>query len=273
LYKVDFPQTLGNEAAGIVDAVGPGVSVVRPGDRVVYANIIGAYAEYVAVPAERLALVPPGVALDMAAAMFLQGLTAHYLSHSTFPLQAGDTTLIHAAAGGTGQLLVQIAKLRGARVLGTVSTEEKAAVARECGADEVIRYTEQDFAAETRRLTGGVGVPVVYDSVGKDTFDQSLNCLRPRGYMVLFGQSSGRVPPFDPQTLNAKGSLFLTRPTLAHYVATREELLGRADDLFTWLGDGRLKARIDRSFALREAADAHRYLASRAAMGKVILVP
>jgi NADPH2:quinone reductase len=272
-YKLDLPKTLGEEAAGTVEAVGPGVTVVKPGDRVVCSNVIGAYAEYALAPAERLVPVPEGVHLRTAAAVFLQGLTAHYLSHSTFPLQSGQVCLIHAAAGGTGQLLVQMAKLRGARVVATVSTEAKAAVARECGADEVINYTEQDFVAETRRLTDGKGVDAVYDSVGKDTFDKSIDCLRPRGYMVLFGQSSGRVPPVDPQLLNGKGSLFLTRPTLIHHVPDRPQLLARANEVFGWLKEGKLKVRIDRTFALKEASKAHEYLASRQSMGKVLLLP
>ncbi|MEP7356528.1 MAG: quinone oxidoreductase [Anaerolineales bacterium] len=272
-YKLELPATLGAEAAGTVESVGPGVTTVKPGDRVVSAFAIGAYAEYCLAPADKLATVPAGVDFRTAAAVFLQGLTAHYLSHTTFPLQAGQTCLIHAAAGGTGQLLVQMAKLRGARVIATVSTEAKAAVARECGADEVIIYSQQDFLAETRRLTGGQGVDVVYDSVGKDTFDKSIDCLHPRGYMVLFGQSSGRVPPLDPQVLNAKGSLYLTRPTLKHHVPTREALLARADDIFGWLKTGKLHMRIDKTFALKEAAEAHRYLASRQAMGKVLLLP
>jgi NADPH2:quinone reductase len=272
-YKLDLPKTLGAEAAGTVEAVGPGVTVVKPGDRVVSSNVSGAYAEYALAPAERLVPVPDGVHFRTAAAVFLQGLTAHYLSHSTFPLQPGQVCLIHAAAGGTGQLLVQMAKLRGARVIGTVSTGAKAALARECGADDVINYAEQDFMAETRRLTGGQGVDAVYDSVGKDTFDKSIDCLRPRGFMVLFGQSSGRVPPVDPQLLNAKGSLFLTRPTLIHHVPDRPQLLARAAEIFNWLAAGKLRLRIDRTFALRDAAQAHEYLASRQAMGKVLLVP
>ena len=272
-YKLDLPVTLGDEAAGTVESVGPGVTDFKTGDRVVTAFASGAYAEYALAAADRLATVPADVDLRTAAAVFLQGLTAHYLSHTTFPLQPGQTCLIHAGAGGTGQLLVQMAKLRGARVITTVSTEAKAAVARECGADEVILYTQQDFLAETRRLTGGQGVDVVYNSVGKDTFDKSIDCLQPRGTMVLFGQSSGRVPPLDPQVLNAKGSLYLTRPTLKHHVPTREALLERANDIFGWLQDGKLKVRIDKTFALKHAAKAHEYLASRQAMGKVLLLP
>ncbi len=272
-YKGTLPLTLGQEAAGVVDALGPDVTGLAPGDRVVYCSVMGAYAEQAVVPAWRLIKIPAGVDAQHAAAAMLQGLTAHYLAHSTYPLKPGETALAHAAAGGVGQLLVQIARRRGARVIGTVSTEAKARVARELGADEVIIYTQADFEAETRRLTGGQGVDVVYDSVGKDTFDKSINCLRPRGYLVLFGQSSGAVPPLDPQVLNAKGSLFLTRPTLVHYVADRAELERRAGDLFGWMAAGELKVTVDRTFPLAEAADAHRYLQSRQAMGKVLLLP
>ena len=270
-YKMRLPFTPGQEAAGVVEAVGPEVVEVQPGDRVVYASVIGAYTSHAIVPADKLVLVPEPIDLQVAAAVYLQGLTAHYLVHSTYPLQAGETALVHAAAGGLGQLLVQMANRRGARILATVSTEAKAEVARQAGADEVIIYTQTDFHKETRRLTDNQGVDVVYDSVGKDTFDQSLDCLRPRGYMVLCGQSSGPVSPMDPQTLNAKGSLFLTRPTLGHYVATRAELLQRSNDLFVWLAAGELTVRIDKTFALEDAAAAQDYLASRAAMGKVLL--
>lgn len=272
-YKAALPFVLGQEGAGVVDAVGPGVTDVKVGDRVAYASVMGAYAEYAIVPAARLVPVPPGVSSEQAAAVLLQGMTAHYLTHSTYPLKAGETALIHAAAGGLGLLTVQIAKMLGARVIGTVSTEEKAKLAREAGADDVILYTQQDFDAETKRLTGGKGVDVVYDSVGKTTFDKSLNCLHPLGYMVLCGQSSGAVPPFDPQTLNQKGSLFLTRPTLAHYIPTRDKLLWRANDLFQWIRQGKLKVRVDKTFPLAEAAKAQEYLASRQSKGKVLLVP
>ena len=272
-YQGALPLTLGQEAAGIVDAVGPNVTDLRPGDRVAYASVQGSYAEYAIVPAWRLIPIPAGVTVHQAAAVMLQGMTAHYLTHSTYPLQAGETALIHAAGGGTGQLLVQIAKLRGARVLATVSTEEKAELAREAGADEIIHYTQTDFETEVKRLTDNAGVDVVYDSVGKDTFDKSLNCLRRRGYMVLFGQSSGSVPPFDPQTLNAKGSLFLTRPTLGHYIADRAELLGRVNDLFSWIAAGKLKVRIDKTFPLSAVAQAHQYLEDRQTKGKVLLIP
>ncbi len=272
-YRGQLPLTLGMEAAGVVDAVGPGVSDVKSGDRVAYAMQQGSYAEYATVPAWKLVPVPDGIDLRLAAAVMLQGMTAHYLTHSTYPLQPGDTALVHAAAGGVGLLLVQLAKRRGARVIGTVSTEEKARLAREAGADEVILYTQADFEVEVKRLTDGKGVNVVYDSVGKTTFDKSLNCLRPRGYMVLYGQSSGAVPPFDPQVLNARGSLFLTRPSLGHYVADRTELLGRANDLFRWMAAGELNVRIDQTFPLAEAAAAHRYMEARQSKGKVLLIP
>ncbi|HNP73784.1 MAG TPA: quinone oxidoreductase [Kouleothrix sp.] len=272
LYPGKLPLTLGQEGAGTVDAVGAGVADVKPGDQVAYASVQGAYAEYALVPAARLVPVPAGVAPDQAAAVMLQGMTAHYLALSTFALKPGDTALVHAAAGGVGQLLVQIAKQRGARVIGTASAA-KLDLARAAGADEVIGYNEQDFEAEVKRLTGGTGVDVVYDSVGKTTFDKSLNCLRPRGFLVLYGQSSGPVPPLDPQVLNGKGSLFLTRPTLGHYTATRDELLWRANDLFGWMRDGTLKVAIDTTFALADAADAHRYLEGRNTKGKVLLLP
>lgn len=272
-YKGTLPMIPGMEASGIVDAVGPDVSDVQVGDRVVYAMRQGAYAEYAIVPATMLAPVPAGIDLHQAAAVMLQGMTAHYLTYSTYPLRQGDIALIHAAAGGVGLLLVQIAKRCGARVIGTVSTEEKATLAREAGADDIILYTREDFSAAVRRLTDGAGVHVVYDSVGKTTFEGSLDCLRPRGYMVLFGQSSGAVPPFDPQVLNAKGSLFLTRPSLGHYLLTRDELLWRAGDLFAWMAAGELKVRIDATYPLEQAAEAHRALASRATSGKLLLLP
>ncbi len=272
-YKIQLPLTLGQEGAGIVDAVGPDVTLLKPGDRVAYSSVMGADADYAIVPAARLVPIPDGITTEQAAAVMLQGMTAHYLTLSTFPLKSGDTALVHAAAGGLGQLTVQIAKLRGARVIGTTSTEEKARLAKDAGADEVILYTQQDFQSETMRITGGKGVDVVYDSVGKTTFDSSLNCLRKRGYMVLCGQASGAVPPFDPQILNAKGSLFLTRPTLAHYILTREELLWRANDLFDWMRAGKLKVHIDQTFALANAAAAHRYIESRQSKGKVLLIP
>jgi NADPH2:quinone reductase len=272
-YSGTLPLTLGQEAAGTVDAVGPGVRDVKPGDQVVYASVQGSYAEYAIVPLWRLVPIPTGVNTQQAAAVMIQGMTAHYLTFSTYPLKEGETALVHAAGGGTGQLLVQIAKQRGARVIGTVSTEEKASHAREAGADEVILYTQADFEVEVKRLTNNEGVDVVYDSVGKDTFDKSLNCLRRRGYMVLYGQSSGSVPPIDPQTLNVKGSVYLTRPFLAHYTADRAELLGRVNDLFQWIAAGTLKVRIDKAFPLAEAAEAHRYLEDRQSKGKILVLP
>lgn len=273
LYPSDLPLIPGMEGAGVVDAVGSGVSDVEVGDRVAYAMERGSYAEYALVPAWKLVPVPDELDSQTAAAVMLQGMTAHYLSHSTYPLESGDTALVHAAAGGVGHLLVQLAKRRGARVIGTVSTEEKARLTREAGADEVILYTETDFEEETKRLTGGEGVDVVYDSVGKTTFDKSLNCLKPRGYLVLYGQSSGPVPPLDPQVLNAKGSLFLTRPSLGHYVATRAELLERAGDLLEWLVADELDVRVDKIFPLEEAPAAHQYMEGRKTKGKVLLVP
>jgi len=272
-YKGALPLTLGQEGAGVVEAVGPNVTEVKPGDRVAYASQQGAYAQYHVVASWRLATLPDAVSTQQGAAVMLQGMTAHYLCLSTYPLRPGDTALVHAAAGGVGQLLVQIARHCGARVIGTVSTEEKAQLARQAGADEVILYTQADFEAEVKRITGGKGVNVVYDSVGKTTFDKSLNCLRPRGTMVLFGQSSGAVPPLDPQVLNAKGALFLTRPTLGFYIADRQELLNRTNDLFAWMASGELKVRIDQTFPLAQAAKAHRYLEGRQSKGKVLLIP
>jgi len=272
-YKIPLPFTAGSEAAGTVESVGPGVTEVRAGARVAYAGVLGAYATHSIVPAARLVPIPSGVDVRQAAAVMLQGMTAHYLSHSTYPLGAGDTALIHAAAGGVGLLLVQMAKMRGTRVIGTVSTVEKAALAREAGADEVILYETQDFEVEVKRLTGGRGVQVVYDSVGRTTFERSLNCLAPRGYLVLFGQASGAVPPIDLQILAQKGSLFITRPTMASYILTREALLERAEAVLGWVSSGRLRVRIDRTFPLVQAADAHRALAGRVTTGKLLLVP
>jgi NADPH2:quinone reductase len=273
MYPVPRPFIPGTEGAGTVTALGDGVTGVAVGDRVAYEGPLGAYAEVQAVPAAKLVRIPDGVATDVAAAVMLQGMTAHYLATSTYPLAPGMTCLVHAAAGGTGGLLVQIAKKRGARVIGTVGTPEKAEIARAAGADETIEYTTQDVVAEVKRLTGGRGVDVVYDSVGKTTFDQSLDCLRPRGYMVLVGASSGAVPPFDPQILNRKGSLYLTRPTLGNYTATREEMVARATDLFAWIAAGELTVRIAREYPLRDAAEAHRALESRRLAGKILLVP
>ena len=273
LYPLQTPFTLGMEGAGIVDEVGEGVKEVKKGDRVAYAMILGSYAEYAIVPAAKLAPLPANIDAKLAAALMLQGMTAHYLTHSTYDLKKGETALIHAAAGGVGLLLTQIAKLRGANVIGTVSTEAKAQLAKEAGADNVILYTQTDFAAEVKKITDGKGLHVVYDSVGQTTFDKGLDCLRPRGYMVLFGQSSGPVSPFDPGKLAAKGSLFLTRPTLAHYTLDRAELLQRANDLFTWTASGKLKLRIEKTFPMAEAAEAHRQLEGRETTGKVILLP
>ena len=273
LYKAELPMTLGMEAGGVVTAVGPNVTEVKVGDKVAYTGVPGAYAQYAAVPAQRLVTLPAGVSTKQGAAAMLQGMTAHYLACSTYPLKKGDTCLVHAAAGGVGLLLCQIAKMRGARVIGTVSTEEKAKLAREAGADEVILYTKQDFEAEVKRLTSGKGVQVVYDSVGKTTFDKGFNCLALRGLMVLYGQSSGPIGPFDPQVLNAKGSLFLTRPSLVHHVATRDELLARAGDVLGWIRDGKLRLRTEFEFALKDAAEAHRALEGRKTTGKVLLIP
>ena len=273
LYKLTLPCTLGSEAAGIVDAVGPEVTEVKPGDRVAYAMHLGAYAEYVVVPAWRLVPLPPAIDGRTAAAVMLQGMTVHYLTHSTYPLKPGETVLVHAAAGGVGRLLVQVAKRLGARVIGTVSSEEKARLAREAGADEVILYTKEDFEEAVKRATGGRGVDVVYDSVGKTTAEKSLNCLRPRGYLVLFGNASGAAPPIDPLTLMAKGSLYLTRPTLTHYAGNREELLARARAVFDWITSEQVKIRIAKTFPLAEAAEAHRALEGRGVAGKILLLP
>ena len=273
LYPRPLPFTPGSEAAGVVEQLGPGVQEVAVGDRVAYCSVPGAYATHAVVPAERLVPLPDGITTRQAAAAMLQGLTAHYLATSTYALSSADTCLIHAAAGGVGQLFCQIARRRGARVIGTVSTARKEELARAAGANEVIRYTERDFAAETRRLTDGRGVQVVYDSVGRTTFDASLTCLMPRGMLVLFGQSSGPVPPVDPQRLNRGGSLYLTRPTLAHYTATRDELLSRARELLGWIAAGELRLRVDAELPLADAAEAHRRLEERETMGKILLIP
>lgn len=273
IYPLPLPAIIGMEGGGVVEAVGEGVTAVSPGDRVVFAMQSGTYAGYTAVPAWKLAPVPDPVSSEAAAAVMLQGMTAHYLTHSTYPINAGDTALVHAAAGGTGSLVVQLAKRRGATVIGTTSTAEKATLAKESGADEVILYTEEDFEAEVKRLTEGQGVDVVYDSVGKTTFDKSLNCLRSRGIMVLFGGASGPVPPMDPQVLNRKGSLFLTRPSLGHYAASAEEIRSRTADLFSWIAAGELQVRVDRRFPLAEAASAHRYIEDRQTKGKILLLP
>ena len=272
-YPLHLPSGLGLEGAGTVEAVGAEVADFRPGTRVAWMAVHGSYAQQVVVNQAVAVPVDDDVESTTAAALLLQGITAHYLATSTFPLRSGHTALVHAAAGGVGQLLCQIAKRRGARVLGTASTPEKEALAREAGADEVIRYTQTDLVPAVRELTGGEGVDVVYDSVGKDTFDAGLEVLRPRGMMVLFGQSSGAVPPLDPQTLNAKGGLFLTRPSTVHYTRTRHELLARAGELLDWVADGKLKVRIDQTWPLAEAARAHRYLEARRTKGKVLLIP
>jgi NADPH2:quinone reductase len=271
LYKADFPIVPGSEAAGTVESVGPDVTEVAPGDRVAYAMARGSYAEFAVVPAWQLVKIPGHVDFTVAAAAMLQGMTAHYLTHSTYSLKSGDVCLVHAAAGGTGGLIVQMAKMLGARVLATVSTDAKAQIAREHGADEIILYTQQDFEAEAKRLTGGRGVDVVFDSVGRTTFDKSLGCLRPRGTLALFGQSSGPVLPFDPSILNSKGALYLTRPSLAFYLQTRDELEWRAGDVLNWIDSGKLKLRIDHVYPLADAAAAHRALESRHTTGKLLL--
>jgi NADPH2:quinone reductase len=272
-YKSPLPFVPGQEGAGVVTAVGADAKSVKVGDRVAWTGLQGSYAEYAAVLADRLVPIPQGVSDREAAAAMLQGMTAHYLSHSTYPLKKGETALVHAAAGGVGLLLVQMAHHIGARVLATVSTEEKAKLARAAGADDVILYTQADFEAETKRLTGGKGVDVVYDSVGKTTFDKGLNILRPRGMMVLFGGSSGAVPPFDLIALSQKGSLYLTRPTLWHYTATREELVERSGAVFGMMAGGKLKLRIEHTYPLAEAQRAHRELEGRKTTGKLLLIP
>lgn len=273
VYKLDRPFTPGSEAAGTVRALGSGVTEFKVGDRVVSQSMRGSYASRAVVAADRAVKIPDGVSAKLAAAVFLQGLTAHYLSTSTYPLQPGEHCLVHAAAGGVGLLLCQVAKMRGAVVIGTASTAEKLELAREAGAAETINYTTRDFVSEVKRITNDAGVSVVYDSVGRTTFEGSLNSLRRRGMLALFGQSSGPVPPFDPQVLNRKGSLFLTRPTLNDYVATRQELVDRSSEVLGWVKDGTLKVRIGAEFPLVRAADAHRALTSRKTTGKVILIP
>lgn len=274
-YKtpIPLPHAMGVEGAGTVEAIGPGVDEVSPGDRVAWTGVPGSYATHALLLAQRAISVPLGVSCRDAAASMLQGMTAHYLTHSTYSLRPGDACLVHAAAGGVGLLICQFAKMLGATVFGTVSTEEKAAVAREYGADEVIVYSRQDFEAEVRRLTCGNGVNVVYDAVGKSTFEKSLNCLKPRGYMVLYGEASGEVPPLDTQILNLKGALYLTRPSLAYYTATRDELASRASEVFRCIQEGALRLRIDSVYPLSGAAEAHRHLASRRSSGKILLIP
>jgi NADPH2:quinone reductase len=272
-YKTALPMVPGSEAAGTVEELGAGVQGFAAGDLVASTAVMGSYAEYALVPAAQLVKVPQGLSPEKAAAAMLQGMTAHYLAYSTFPLKRGDTALIHAGAGGVGLLLTQIAKRIGARVITTVSTSAKAELSREAGADNVILYTEQDFEAEVKSLTGGKGVDVVYDSVGKTTFEKSLNCLRPRGMLALFGGSSGAVPPFDPIQLSGKGSLFLTRPTLWHYIATRAELEHRAGDVLGWAAAGQLKLRTEHIYPLQNAAQAQTDMESRSTTGKILLEP
>jgi NADPH2:quinone reductase len=272
-YKTQAPFTLGVEGAGKVIAVGPEVTQVKVGDRVAYTGVLGSYAELAVVPVDRLVLVPAQLSAKDAAAAMLQGMTAHYLATSTYPVRSGDRCLVHAAAGGVGRLLSQIAKMRGAEVIGTVSTEEKAKIAQEAGVAHIIFYVRQDFEEEVRKITGGQGVQVVYDSVGETTFAKGLNCLTRRGMMALFGQSSGPVKAVDPQVLNQKGSLFLTRPSLAHYTATRAELESRSRDVFDWIIQGKLKLRIGVEFPLKDAAEAHRQLEARLTTGKILLIP
>jgi len=272
-YKAQLPLTLGLEGAGTVTALGSGVSDVRAGDHVAWTGVPGSYAQMNVVPADRLVKLPSGVSPKDGAAAMLQGMTAHYLVKSSYPLKKGDTCLVHAAAGGMGLLLCQMAKMLGATVIGTVSTEEKAALAKAAGADHVILYTKQDFEPEVKRLTGGRGVDVVYDGVGASTFDKSLNCLRPRGYMILFGAASGPVPPLDLQVINVRGSLFLQRPSLNHHIGSREELVQRAGEVLGWIKDGKVKLRIEHQFPLAQAAEAHRALEGRKTTGKILLIP
>jgi NADPH2:quinone reductase len=272
-YPAPLPFVDGQEAAGVVSEVGSEVKSWKPGERVAYTGVLGGYAEYAAVPADRLVRVPPTVKDEQAAAAMLQGMTAHYLVNTTYPLKKGETALIHAAAGGVGLLLVQMAKNISAQVIGTVGSQDKAKLAREAGADETIIYTQQDFEAETKRLTDGKGVHVVYDGVGKSTFEKDFNVLRPRGYLVLFGGASGPVPPFDPIILTQKGSLFLTRPSLGHYIATRDELERRATDVLNMISAGKLKLRIAHVYKLQDAQQAHRDLEGRKTTGKLLLIP
>ena len=273
LYKAPLPLTLGQEAAGVVEKVGEGVTGLAPGDRVAYAGVPGSYAQYAVVPAARLVPLPAGIDSRSAAGVMLQGMTAHYLATGTFPLQRSHTALVHAAAGGVGLLLIQMAKMRGARVFGTVGTPAKAELARQAGADEVINYTTQDFEAEAKRLTGGVGVDVVYDSVARDTWEKSLKSLRVRGMLVLFGNSSGPAPAIDPLLLNQRGSLYLTRPKLGDYTITREELLARAGEVLGWVASGKLRVRLEHTYPLAQAAEAHRALEGRQTTGKILLIP
>jgi NADPH2:quinone reductase len=272
-YKAPLPLTIGLEGAGTVTAVGPGVTDVTVGDRVAWTGVPASYAQSIAAPADRLVKLPDGLSFKDGAAAMLQGMTAHYLAVSTYPLKKGDVCVVHAAAGGVGLLLCQIAKMRGATVIGTVSTDEKAALAKQAGADHTILYTKTDFEPEVKRLTGGLGAHVIYDGVAATTFDKGINSLRPRGLMALYGQSSGPVPPLDLQILNARGSLFVTRPSLNHHIASREELLQRAGDVLGWIRDGKLKLRLEHQLPLAEAAEAHRALEGRRTTGKILLIP
>lgn len=271
INKIPLPAVLGSEGAGTVERIGEGVTDFKPGDRVAYSMVRGSYAERAAVPAKMLVRIPTGVQSATAAALMLQGMTAHYLTHSTFPLKPGQTALVHAAAGGTGRLLVQVATLLGARVIATVGTEAKAELARQAGASDAILYDQQDWVAEVKRLTGGKGVDVVYDSVGKATYLKGFDCLKPRGMMVHFGVASGPIDPFDTRTLTARGSVFLARPTLASHISDPAELASRAKDLFRWLGEGKISLRIDREYPLADAADAHRDMEGRKTTGKLLL--
>ena len=273
IYKNPVPFTLGQEGGGLVESVGEGVTAVKPGDRVSWTSVMGGYAQRAVVPADRLVLLPQSMTTKQGAAIMLQGMTAHYLATSTYPLKPGDTCVVHAGAGGVGLLLTQIAKLRGAHVITTVSTPEKAALSKGAGADDVVLYTTEDFEAAAKKATSGKGVQVVYDSVGLTTYMKSLSSLAPRGLLALFGQSSGVVPPIDPGILAGKGSLFLTRPTLVHHIASNEELRQRAKDLFDWVGSGKLKLRIEHEYPLKDAAEAHKALEGRKTTGKVLLIP
>ncbi len=273
LYKTPIPMILGLEGAGIIAAFGKTVEGFKIGDRVAYTGILGSYAQRQTVAADRLVILPPKISFQEGATCMIQGMTAHYLTKSTYPLKKGDTCLIHAAAGGVGLLLCQVGKILGATVIGTVSTDEKAALAKEAGADHVINYSKQDFVSEVKRITGNRGVNVVYDGVGKATFEKGLDCLMPRGMMVLFGQASGSVSPIDPVVLNQKGSIYLTRPGIMAYISTREELEGRANDVFTWVMKGKMKLRISREFPLSQAREAHMALEGRKTTGKILLIP
>jgi NADPH2:quinone reductase len=272
-YKAPLPLIIGLEGAGTVSAVGQGVTDVKAGDTVAWTGVPGSYAQMTAVPADRLVKLQAGVAPKDGAAAMLQGMTAHYLVKSSYPLKKGDTCLVHAAAGGVGLLLCQMGKMLGATVIGTVSTEEKAALAKGAGADHVILYSKQDFEPEVKRITGGRGVDVVYDGVGATTFDKSLSCLRPRGFMILFGAASGPVPPLDLQIINQRGSLFVQRPSLNHHIAAREELVQRSGEVLGWIRDGKIKLRVEHQFPLAQAADAHRALEGRKTTGKILLIP